>query len=243
MSEEGEGGVGEGIVWRITNKFNRMNFYKHYKFDKDKEERIQQIKDNIFYFSKVNSFNDPFEWKYTMSAEKINLFDNDKHIWEFTKEGFKEYSNKIFDKWWVCVFSENSDEPLMWSHYANSHKWFCLEVEINTDDVLQKIGKVNYLEEYIDLSDESLSHKWDDFLTQILYSKDSRWDYENEWRIVLDDSGLHILGTDLKVKGIIFWVRMDTNDKKIIKNIMWNSVTYSQAELSDLEYKIDINPC
>ncbi len=98
------------------------------------------------------SFNDPFEcWgdvitgfpKLCESSERLQLILNawgfDDSINEYVIENYDLYSEsldemqpdvqKILDGARITCFSKRSDNLLMWSHYANGLRGFCLEFD------------------------------------------------------------------------------------------------------------------
>lgn len=93
--------------------------------------------------------------------------------------------------------------PLMWAHYANSFKGFCLEFDYSklTDHLREKekfIGgsRVSYsksenlhhteldniFEAYVNLKDSNDM----DIMTRPFITKSSHWEHENEYRYILD---------------------------------------------------------
>lgn len=95
----------------------------------------------------------------------------------------------------VCSFCESPEQLLMWSHYAESHKGFCVEYDIsqwNQEDVRRKIlFPVLYGNSIYDRTDLLVRHiLWDfhnplyPFLTGSTKSLD--WAYEREWRFILN---------------------------------------------------------
>lgn len=49
-----------------------------------------------------------------------------EHIHKGLDTAFEERKRTMLDSRGVCCFSETSDDILMWSHYADNHKGFCL---------------------------------------------------------------------------------------------------------------------
>lgn len=90
----------------------------------------------------------------------------------------------------LCTSFKNR---LMWSHYADSHKGFCIEYDFNSihDENLYEIPfPVVYSQNRIqvpwDMVIEGINKKekiFSFFLRSVL-TKDKIWEYENEWRIL-----------------------------------------------------------
>ena len=92
----------------------------------------------------------------------------------------------------LCTSYKNR---LMWSHYADSHKGFCIEYDFSEpeDEILQKLPlPVVYSEKRpsvpwkaaIDNSEENMEEAYAEIMMGLL-TKDKEWEYENEWRILI----------------------------------------------------------
>ena len=99
----------------------------------------------------------------------------------------------------VCSFSAIHDSIIMWSHYADNHKGFCVEYEIKPlmdgHACWQNLYKVIYSSKLYDLTrwaelmigpDQDQSNSIYPLLATI--HKFDGWKYEEEWRLVLLDS-------------------------------------------------------
>ena len=81
----------------------------------------------------------------------------------------------------VVCFTEDVKSILMWSHYANNHRGFCIEYKLAQTDLSKQIRKVIYSSERHYLRDEDLNEKG--IFRPTLYKSDV-WKYEKEWRYV-----------------------------------------------------------
>lgn len=117
-----------------------------YKFFSNPEFILSSLINSQLWFSRVEDFNDPFEWNFTY---KINVVENKEDIKKYVEDNNQGRTpiekNKILKKYiehpnelevelnkslnfrkdkGVCCFTENENKlnVLMWSHYANSHK-------------------------------------------------------------------------------------------------------------------------
>ncbi len=95
----------------------------------------------------------------------------------------------------LCSFSRVGDSILMWSHYANQHRGFCVEYEVASFDAgdafLKNLYPVIYSEELFDLTPwaEKLVSGQREELTTVfpllgVLQKFDGWSYEREWRYV-----------------------------------------------------------
>lgn len=99
----------------------------------------------------------------------------------------------------VVCFSEINDSVLMWSHYAQNHKGFCIEYDFNDWDCRDYLRPVQYVDErhYIrnNFADNLPSNAGREIMDAALY-KSSEWSYEKEWRLVM--SAMEILKPKFK---------------------------------------------
>lgn len=85
----------------------------------------------------------------------------------------------------IACFTEKKDDILMWSNYANSHKGFCIEFDTSYAPfhTLNALQKVVYDSKYPSLSPVAIL-KSKGIPDDVLKTKSTRWEYENEWRLV-----------------------------------------------------------
>ena len=110
----------------------------------------------------------------------------------------------------VCCFSEEYNNPLLWSHYGDQHNGFCVGYSLNRNPkpIINEVmyGGVRTIKTSL-IAQAILNH---DAEAQrildgnILLRKAKPWDYEKEWRI-LDNVGLQ--DSPLKLEEVIFGLR------------------------------------
>lgn len=84
-------------------------------------QRINEIlSGSVFYFADWRELNDPMEGYF-------HYYDADHSPDELRKivQGKDAYG--------ICCFSMNSDEILMWAHYASNHKGICIEIDADME--------------------------------------------------------------------------------------------------------------
>lgn len=103
-----------------------------------------------------------------------------------------EKMKNLFRVGCLCTSYKNR---LMWSHYADSHKGFCIEYDFSEpeDEVLSKLPLPVFYSENrtqvpwkaaIDNSAENMEEAYAEIIKGLL-TKDKEWEYENEWRILI----------------------------------------------------------
>lgn len=159
------------------------------------------------------------------------------------KDMQEELIQKVEREIGLYCLSEVPDSILMWSHYANNHKGYCLEFDATENTPFGTAEKVIYENEYpIYEHFNTSSEKLDELL---FFTKYKGWEYEKERRLIdiKNGSGWRTYPSEL-LKGVIFGVRMPDDDKAKIRG--WvsrrgHAVQFYQAEQHDGKYSIEVN--
>jgi hypothetical protein len=152
-----------------------------YKYRAINKYSLETLINNTIYFSKHTDFNDPFEFStpfpdlktmYTkiskgvdkLFAQKFISIGNHQHLKRVCQNIIEERSSSLDQKHeeikqslvktGVYSLSKTNEEILMWSHYADNHKGFCIGFENlhqNTTPLTKPLP-INYTNQYTDLS-------------------------------------------------------------------------------------------
>ena len=254
--------------------------YKYRKVDADKIESAQLDKDfsikALFeceaYLSSRLAFNDLFDSKVKFihpkpeqilalpqTTAQLQAIPNLLELvsdGQLTQEGnkfirdFEDSLVVLLDSYPFYCLSKNGKSNLMWSHYADSHKGFCIEFKTE----YLKADRVEYQMEIpeIELID-FLNHKTQkDFSKKIwdaLRTKLEEWKYEDEYRfqpgnampfrkLPKGEKCAPIKYDATWVESIIFGCRMPKVVKKYITTNIPFDVKFKQA--IELDSSIDI---
>lgn len=187
-------------------KHRTQRFYKYRSLDGKGRKYTEDILfKGIFFFSNIDSFNDPFEFEYKLSfcATKKTKKNWLKHKEPELYSSVKDYSKKELIKYiesiekkkesWkknvrkevikkTSAFCLSSDwkEISLWTHYANAHKGICIEFKnLRETDLGDCISKVNYIEDIptVNVYTGKMSHT-------IATTKHKTFDKEQEYRII-----------------------------------------------------------
>lgn len=177
-----------------------------------------------------------FESARKLVDEKITeeFITDEKEI-----ESRKQRIQKIHNQKGVLALSSKNDNILMWSHYTFNHKGVCFGFEFDTSS-FPTPKRIKYQTHYDDIwgwlyTDEEI-------VDRILYSKSVDWEYEDEYRIVIDGIRADIFTPD-SLKEIVFGSMMSPEDKlEIIDECKKNNLnpTFKQATLDVELFKINI---
>ncbi|WP_413165965.1 DUF2971 domain-containing protein [Aeromonas salmonicida] len=193
-------------------------FYKYRPIDShdnfQDDYAIDALIKNKAIFSSRTNFNDLFD-------SKIELIDS--------------YA-------FYCV-SSNPTSNLMWSHYANSHKGFCIEFKskfMPAEKVIyqDEIPKLNIIDIFLSslklINGEEVGiHIWQSLRTKLI-----EWDYESEYRLKANNS-MGRIPADKQfmimpynpefVESVIFGCRMPPDAKQLIIDQMPSGTKFKQA--------------
>jgi|GEM_PF-1777341 len=170
------------------------------------ERGIQVLLEKTVRFTQPKYFNDPFEICPTFDLADIKAhFLEDHEIMNELKNGgdrrelmkrFEQFAYGVvfefareYEAMGILSLSEKCDIPLMWSHYADYHEGVVIGFRADGGFLLSKpnttdpknycdIGPVEYMAErfkYPTDIKQGIDYIW---------SKDTCWGYEKEWRIV-----------------------------------------------------------
>lgn len=96
---------------------------------------------------------------------------------------FEERKRLMLDQRGVSCFSARNDDVLMWSHYGDRHKGFCLGFRSNREPFSQA-WQVDYQANVPAVNPTSLIlDDVHDAFRAMIATKSQHWSYEQEWRL------------------------------------------------------------
>lgn len=177
-------------VGDFTSKFFPKPIYRYRRFGEYWREDLFMGK---VHMSKSSTLNDPYEGLvYVDNKAFLNAtIDEFGDLSEELKKGIIKDINldeniaEMQELVRVASFTEVKDSILMWGHYSDSHKGFCIEYDFTrTDMICQKyILPVIYSNRRYDATDDILEYKTNNYANPFLF-KNSIWSYEKEWRLL-----------------------------------------------------------
>jgi len=149
----------------------------------------------------------------------------------------------------ICSFTTSKDNLLFWSHYADSHKGFCVEFDAARLPISYAY-KVRYKDEYPKVIYPSPSDATC-FTPALIKSK--AWEYEEEFRTIfvpedcpLKNDGSSLILADNQIKNIYFGVDIDIKHKeeilKLVSSGPFNPGLWD-ANLSKTAFKLEFKKC
>ena len=200
--------------------------YKLYKYQgipdcKAKGEDYLRLKRHLqnheMSLSSPSTFNNPFDCHMAFPGA--------------SRQDLATRSRDIVDTIWrVGSLAESPCNRLMWSHYADNHRGLCIEYDFSAFDpfsagvifapVIYSPKRQQVPEKLLnDVATDQLDRQDYRFLTSTLFTKDSVWQYESEWRIVkgvyvgTQASSLHIEFEMPPISAVYFGAATDNSCK------------------------------
>lgn len=212
------------FLFDYKDKYIPQKLYKYSAFPSDSIDRdkyINALKCEEIWFSKKALLNDPFEFQNIT----MNFYGNAYN---------EEYYSELLRGREVFCMAKSCKNKLMWSHYANGHKGYCLEFKVLLP---YGIYPVEYTAKCPDYS--RLFYKWMTVKDKVIQSKStnydnkklayalapiscykaSYWRYENEFRIIhtdyADNNGTleKMINYDIELTKIICGIQCSAEDK------------------------------
>lgn len=214
----------------LLYKYRSLLNEEHYGFIED------IILENHLYLAIPSTFNDPFEYRFTMPHEQLsNGLSEEKS--QYTADYMFEHLRQSMG---VVSFSTQSDNILMWSYYADNHRGICIEFNASIQDtVLSKARPVFYQDSFPKVTINPREMK------QILLSKSSKWAHEKEWRIIDKEGGRRLKFEPTTLRSIILGCQIsDFNKERILKLLhrLNRPLNIYQAKIRQGHYRLDIVP-
>lgn len=123
--------------------------------------------------------------------------------------------------------TNNPVNELMWAHYADSHKGYCIEYDVENDCALRYLMRaVRYTNKYPVFNYPVYNDKHDYYL-----AKSDSWSYENEFRLILPCSSVYIQLNPNTVKSVILGVRAKNELIDFFRNINNKRVLLGKNEI------------
>lgn len=208
---------------------------KVYKFKSGLNQYdFESLEKNYYWASNVNELNDVFESTID-SAQIDRTFEFmakmiDKDVNSENLELVKTNTHSVLTNTDLfAIFSTSADfkNELLWAHYANSHKGFCIEYDLNR---LQNVdGGKNVIIQPIKYKSKPpkfnildlISNKDNQIASKVAFYKSKAWEYEKELRILTMKHGKVQHPFDA-ITGIYFGINSSAELKKRAKEALKN---------------------
>lgn len=226
----------------------------------------KQTIDGFFCFDDNNLSRDLNCKKFLLSIQK-NLIFNYKNkidcdplniLYNALDEEYMYFYNNAKEEFRVACFTTSPYSQLMWAKYANNHKGFCVEYEVDFDITNQEnlnlifalfpvaYSKVrgNITKQVVKTLDyqPDEDYLWSIFSNGIL-RKSIDWAYQNEWRLVMHNKLFNqnnYLIKFFKITKVFLGNKMPAKDKMEIINICKEkNITVVRVEKNEKYFEME----
>jgi len=217
----------------------------------DRANSIKALRGRYVWASKPTSFNDPFDCQRRMSSKITRevyirtglamgygrttiykacelMFDARGHLTEVgleTINGLVDKAYQLTAAHGVVCFTTTPVNELMWSHYSDSHRGFCLEFDLDLAPTWKKfLMGVEYVANnvlpQITLEDVLRGLNGGPGALQLILAKSKNWKYEREWRLVLEHGNCEVAYPEEALTGVIFGKNIDDDNVRLLTKII-----------------------
>lgn len=194
-----------------------------------------QLSQNIIYAADIRKLNDPFEG----SVELPKSYEHEHWVTPIIQ---KLYSAGIYS---LSKPKDGETFPcneLLWAHYANSHKGFCIEYDLEkiSNDVTPGFDISNVINVAYENERPNVFKDDNIFKVQkkVFGTKSLAWEYENEIRLVFKKSGEKII-SESAITAVYFGLRISLEDRRdIIDRLSGHSIDFYQMERIENLYQL-----
>lgn len=233
-------------------KNNMRKLYKYCSFDENNYSLDNLFKFRV-YLKNPNKFNDPFDSLFSINIDRDILINevlntlgkrikiNNDELLQMIDVTMSEQvineCNSYRNRTWVTCFSEVYDSILMWSHYGDNHKGFCIEYDFSkTTQYFYLLSPVLYIDKLYYINEHVYNGKG---LHLCSLLKSFEWKYEKEWRLVicnLEGDSAEFLNTPKPTA--IYLGACSEWDKRIIDFAEQSNIKVYKLRMSTEEYKL-----
>lgn len=152
---------------------------------------------------------------------------SEKSITDLMRKIHFDLVQKMQTQYNVFCMSEKIDNELMWAHYADNHKGFCIAYDMTKTDnssaefLRQSTLPVYYEnEKYISLNNLEINNEMSGrFCMEASTIKSKAWSYEKEWRTFFVSREKNQKESFLPVVAIYLGARIDESTESLLHNI------------------------
>lgn len=252
---------------KLISEFSPQNLYR---YRNGSEWDLDNLINGDLWVSALRELNDPFENMIYFNFQSIaidsiqsnkeimdlmdkHVVDNKDPIYLKYIEDIKSCGEKLKkelnikrDRIFMACFSECKSSLLMWAHYANAHKGYCIGYKFN--DIFDLYGinilPVTYTKDFLTIDNLETFKDHHETFIKACKTKSLEWSYEKEWRLLgrykINDP--YEKGLTMKMPNpicIYMGVNIDNNLKSKLVNICKEKkIELYQMRISEKSYRL-----
>ncbi len=216
-----------------------MKSHKLYKYrsgDDDTFERdLNTLEENCYFAPSHKLLNDPNETFILDNFDIQSKFYN--RLFKSKTGNVKEKYNRLLkrrEEVGIYSLSKTFNDELLWAHYGDSHKGFCIEYdEVKLFDTFSNENLYTFPVKYSNIPpqiglNDIINNDVLKIVKKLSGTKSKSWKYENEVRIIRDKPGKQVYNHKA-LTSIIFGVNMEHAKKdKIITKFSDRGINFYQ---------------
>lgn len=236
-----------------------------FKYFTPKQQKIDAVKSNQIWLACPTTFNDPYDCHVHIDQNDRATFDKFyQHFCkgDLTNENLAEVNGgdgvEIFNRILAnCVkktlkvasLTDRADSFLMWAHYADSHKGFCIEYEtsnlLGNECIRKSLLPVYYSDKVADFTDYNFEFNKDgkssSYFWRMAITKPLEFKYENEWRLITPNEDAFLFDGMPKPKAIYLGSKMDACYRQcLITYANENNIEIYSTQIKSSNYKLEM---
>jgi hypothetical protein len=206
------------------------DLYKYSWLDWKYPERTESIlSEDKIWVASLKSLNDPMEAGFRGPDDAIEA----KATFSFVY--------LMRSQWTGCFcFSIDPVSILMWSHYAQGHKGFCIKYRRQDSYLLSSpyCKPVLYRRSMPKLALDDPS-RLQALVDLVFWTKSEEWEYEREWRLRYPRADAYTRVGLVKPYGVIFGLKTEPEDRRFIRNCA-PDLHYGEINPTEQDYRLRI---
>lgn len=182
-----------------------------------------------------------FDSDYLPSASRNLQFR--EHVQSGLDAAFENRKHVMLNERGVCCFSDHNDDILMWSHYADCHKGFCLGFKTDAEP-FSRAWRVEYQSDIPAVNPTSLIlDEVDDAFHAMIVTKFKCWSYEQEWRLFHEEADVAYGYAAGALESIYFGASMPERHQLVIGKLLDGTGTkLHRMERDPAQFSVRANP-
>jgi len=231
--------------------------YKYVKLD---DYFYELIRNKQLWFPSPKEFNDPFDcklylfpgvintgWEYGFNIPSLDVEKTDFKLLLkvfdrlIDRENLTEALQIKLDSCGICSFSKDSDNLLLWAHYADCHKGVC--IKFRTDILIETFKIVKPVVYYDDFPILDPLKDAQNAINFAPFCKSKHWEYEEEVRIQTERKGLFSFPPEA-IEQITFGLKCKIPSNKFMQSMNdlgYEKVKFMETKQARGQYKLYYN--
>lgn len=135
---------------------------------------LEAIRSRSVKVAKITELNDPFEFVGPITEPFSSRFY------------MKRWKEEIAGEYGIVCLSAMWTHPLLWAHYADSHRGLCLAFDVDQTEEFLPVEYVDRRPTWEEFGYPGFNSLDEDGYARLVHLKFDAWAYENEWRTFVE---------------------------------------------------------